>query len=86
MSTRWTGEPLSINPFGDDDNGSPVVFVSDEEQRILWPALDDVPAGGRVMRGEVDLASCLDHIENNWTDALPKSLRERVAAGRAFAM
>jgi uncharacterized protein YbdZ (MbtH family) len=76
---------LSINSFG-DDNGSPFVVVADEEQHIMWPALDDVPAGGRVLRGQVDLAAWLDHIENNWTDALPKSLRERVAAGRAFAM
>jgi uncharacterized protein YbdZ (MbtH family) len=83
--TGWTGEPLSINPFG-DDNGIPFVFVTDEEQRILWPASDDVPAGRRVVRGGVDVAACLDRIENNWTDALPKSLRERVAAGRAFVM
>jgi MbtH protein len=85
MSTRWTGEPLSINPFG-DDNGSPFVFVTGEEQRILWPASDDIPAGGRVVRGEVDLAACLDHIETNWTDAQATSLRERVAAGQAFVM
>jgi uncharacterized protein YbdZ (MbtH family) len=73
---------LSINPFG-DDNGSPFVFVTDEEQRILWPASDDVPARRRAVRGGVDLAACLDRIENNSTDAPPKSLRERVAAGRA---
>ncbi len=66
---------MSINPFG-DDNGSPFGFATDEEQHILWPALDDVPAGRRVMRGEVDLGAS-HHIENNWTDALPKSLRER---------
>jgi uncharacterized protein YbdZ (MbtH family) len=44
----------------------------------------DVTAGWLVVRGEVDLAACLDHIENNWTDAQPTSLRERVAPGRAF--
>ena len=69
-----------------DDNGSPFVFVTDEEQHILWPDLADVPAGRRVVHGEADLAACLDHIENNWTDAMPKSLRERVAAGRAFVL
>ena len=53
MSTRWTGEPLSINPF-DDDNGSLFVLVNDEEQHILWPAFADVPAGRRVVHGEVD--------------------------------
>jgi hypothetical protein len=38
------------------------------------------------VRGEVDLAVRLDHIENNWTDAQPTSLRERVTAGQAFVM
>jgi uncharacterized protein YbdZ (MbtH family) len=46
--------------------------------------LDDVPGGRRVVRGEGDLAACLDHVENNWTDALPKSLRERLASGQGF--
>jgi uncharacterized protein YbdZ (MbtH family) len=85
MSTRWTGEPLSINPFG-DGNGSAFVVVADEEQHISCPAVEHVPAGWRVVRGLVDLAASLDHIENNWTEALPKSLRERVAAGPAFVM
>ena len=76
---------MSINAFG-AGNGSAFVVVADEEQHVSCPAVEDVPAGWRVVRGLVDLAACLDHIENNWTDALPKSLRERVAAGRAFVM
>ena len=80
-STRWLGEPVSINPF-DDDNGSFLVLVNDEEQHSLWPAFADVPAGWRVVYGEADRAACLDYIEQNWTDIRPKSLRERLE-GRA---
>jgi hypothetical protein len=75
---------LSINPFG-DDNGSPS-FLSPTRSNAScgqpWTMFQ--PAGGWC--GGVDLAACLDHIENNSTGALPKSLRERAAAGRAFVM
>ena len=74
---------LSTNPF-DDDNGSFFVLVNDEEQHSLWPTFADVPAGWRVVYGEADRAACLDYIEENWPDIRPKSLRERLAAGRAF--
>ena len=63
---------MSINPF-DDDSGSFFVLVNDEEQHSLWPTF-----------GEADRAACLDYIEENWPDIRPKSLRERLAAGRAF--
>ena len=71
---------MSINPF-DDDNGSFLVLVNDEEQHSLWPAFADVPAGWRVVYGEADRAACLDYIEQNWTDIRPRSLRERLAGG-----
>jgi uncharacterized protein YbdZ (MbtH family) len=79
---RWSGEPVSNNPF-DDDNGSFFVLVNDEEQHSLWPAFADVPAGWRVVYGEAERAACLDYIEQNWSDIRPKSLRERLA-GRAL--
>jgi uncharacterized protein YbdZ (MbtH family) len=77
------GNPLQANPF-DDDSGSFFVLVNDEEQHSLWPAFADVPAGWRVVYGEADRAACLDYIEQNWADIRPKSLRERLAEGRAF--
>jgi uncharacterized protein YbdZ (MbtH family) len=80
--TGCSGEPVSVNPF-DDDNGSFFVLVNDEEQHSLWPVFADVPAGWRVVYGEADRAACLDYIEQNWTDIRPKSLRERLAEGRA---
>jgi len=58
VSTRGSGESVSINPF-DDDNGSFFVLVNDEEQHSLWPAFADVPAGWRVVYGEADRAACL---------------------------
>jgi MbtH protein/glycopeptidolipid biosynthesis protein len=83
MSTRPHGEPMSINPF-DDDNGTFVVLVNDEEQHSLWPTFADVPAGWRVVYGEADRAACLEYIEQNWTDIRPKSLRDRLAASRGL--
>jgi uncharacterized protein YbdZ (MbtH family) len=54
------------------------------EQLSLWPNIADVPAGWRVVYGEADPASRLDYTEQNWTDMRPKSLRERLAAGRTI--
>lgn len=81
MSTRRSGEPMSVNPF-DDDNGRFFVLVNDEEQHSLWPTFADVPAGWRVVYGEADRAACLEYIEQNWTDIRPKSLRQRLEEGR----
>ncbi|MUL80821.1 MULTISPECIES: MbtH family protein [unclassified Mycolicibacterium] len=74
---------MSINPF-DDDNGSSVVLVNDEEQHGLWPTVADVPACRSVVHGEADRA-CLGYAEQNCTDIPPKSLRERLAQGQASA-
>jgi glycopeptidolipid biosynthesis protein len=71
---------VSTNPF-DDDDGSFLVLVNDEEHHNLWPTFADVPAGWRVVYGEADRAACLDYIEQNWTDIRPRSLRERLAQG-----
>ena len=38
---RATGDVVSSNPF-DDENGSFLVLVNDEEQHSLWPAFADV--------------------------------------------
>jgi uncharacterized protein YbdZ (MbtH family) len=82
ISTEGYGESVSVNPF-DDDSGSFFVLVNDEEQHSLWPTFADVPAGWRVVYGEAERAACLDYIEQNWPDIRPKSLRDRLAAGRA---
>jgi uncharacterized protein YbdZ (MbtH family) len=68
---------MSINPF-DDDNGTFVVLVNDEDQHSLWPVFSDVPAGWKVVFGEATRAECLEYIEKNWTDIRPKSLQESI--------
>lgn len=49
---------MSINPF-DDDNGSFVVLVNNEEQHSLWSTFADPLDGWRVVYGEADRAACL---------------------------
>jgi MbtH protein len=66
---------MSTNPF-DDDNGTFVVLVNDEDQHSLWPTFADVPAGWRTIFGEADRAQCLAYVEQNWTDMRPRGLRE----------
>jgi MbtH protein len=63
-----------MNPF-DDPDGTFVVLVNDEEQHSLWPAAMAVPAGWQVAHGPDSRKSCLDYIEANWTDILPRSAR-----------
>jgi uncharacterized protein YbdZ (MbtH family) len=71
------GSNVTTNLF-DDENGSFFVLVNEEEQHSLWPTFAEVPAGWRVVYGEADRAACLDHIESNWADIRPKSLRDRL--------
>jgi uncharacterized protein YbdZ (MbtH family) len=78
MADNYSGEPLSINPF-DDENGTFFVLVNDEEQHSLWPTFADIPNGWSVVYGEASRQACLDFIEENWTDIRPRSLRERLA-------
>jgi uncharacterized protein YbdZ (MbtH family) len=65
---------MSTNPF-DDEAGTFLVVVNDEEQHSLWPAFADVPAGWRKVFGEASRAECLAYVEEHWTDIRPKSLR-----------
>jgi uncharacterized protein YbdZ (MbtH family) len=81
MSSIRFGDPVSVNPF-DDEDGTFFVLVNEEEQHSLWPTFADVPAGWRVVHGEADRGACLEYIGKNWTDIRPKSLRERLAAGQ----
>ena len=66
---------MSTNPF-DDEAGTFLVVVNDEDQHSLWPAVADVPAGWRKVFGEASGAECLAYVEEHWTDIRPKSLRE----------
>ncbi|MDX3228713.1 MbtH family protein [Streptomyces sp. ME19-01-6] len=70
---------MSTNPF-DDEGGQFFVLVNDEEQHSLWPAFAEVPAGWKTAFGPESRQTCLGHVEENWTDLRPKSLRESMAA------
>jgi MbtH protein len=63
------------NPF-DDPDGSFFVLVNDEGQHSLWPAFAEVPAGWQPVLGPTDRQSCVDYVNENWTDMRPKSLIE----------
>jgi MbtH protein len=61
------------NPF-DDENGTFLVLVNDENQHSLWPVFAEIPDGWKAVFGEDSRKSCLKYIEENWTDMRPKSL------------
>jgi len=63
-----------MNPF-DDEDGTFLVLVNDEEQHSLWPSFAAVPDGWRVALGESTRAAALEYVEANWTDIRPASLR-----------
>ncbi|MEX3106155.1 MbtH family protein [Streptomyces sp. V2] len=72
---------MADNPF-DDEDGTFLVLVNDENQHSLWPAFADVPAGWHTVHGPAPRAACLEHIEREWTDMRPASLvRAMSAAG-----
>jgi uncharacterized protein YbdZ (MbtH family) len=78
---------LSSNPF-DDSDGKFFVLMNDEEQYSLWPAFAAVPRGWTVVFGGpdgTDRDSALRHVDENWTDMRPRSLREQMNAASADA-
>lgn len=69
---------MATNPFEDED-GTYLVLVNDENQHSLWPATIPVPPGWTVTHGEDTRQACLDHIEAHWTDLRPASLIAAIA-------
>ena len=79
---------MSGNPF-DDDAGTFYVLVNDEEQHSLWPTFAAVPQGWAIVHGSDGSAlrqSCLDYVEQHWTDMRPKGLRDAMATSHAPAV
>ena len=52
-----------------------VVVVNDEEQYSIWAEGRPVPAGWHAVGVSGPRETCLEHIEQVWTDMRPKSLR-----------
>ncbi|WP_200215661.1 MbtH family protein [Micromonospora coerulea] len=55
------------------------VVINDEEQYSISPTHLPMPAGWRSVGVEGDKQTCLDWIEQNWTDMRPASLRRRMS-------
>jgi MbtH protein len=69
------------NPF-EDENGTYIVLINNEGQYSLWPNFIDVPAGWTTVHEPSSRQTCLDYINQNWTDMRPRSL---IASMNAFA-
>ncbi|MEV8635768.1 MbtH family protein [Streptosporangium sp. NPDC051023] len=67
------------NPF-DDSEGTFLVLVNAENQHSLWPSFVDAPAGWNTVHGPADRSSCLDYVEQHWTDMRPASLVQAMDA------
>lgn len=61
------------NPFEDND-GSYLVLVNEENQHSLWPDFAAVPAGWRTVFGPESRDAALAYVEREWTDLRPASL------------
>jgi MbtH protein len=70
------------NPF-EDENGIYVVLINDEGQYSLWPEFIDVPAGWTTVHQPASRQTCLDYINQNWTDMRPRSLINMMNASSA---
>ncbi|MEV4439746.1 MbtH family protein [Streptomyces sp. NPDC049577] len=70
---------MATNPF-DDQDGTFLVLVNDEDQHSLWPAFAEVPRGWTVALGEATRQDCVDYITGRWTDMRPRGLRDAMTA------
>lgn len=66
------------NPF-DDETGTFCVLVNPEGQYSLWPTFQEIPRGWQEVGPKGDKKTCLDWIQENWTDMRPKSLVEAMS-------
>lgn len=55
------------------------VVVNHEEQYSVWPKDREMPLGWREVGQSGDKKTCLEWIENNWTDMRPAGLRAKMA-------
>jgi MbtH protein len=54
------------------------VLVNEEEQYSLWPQKVSVPAGWTCIGFYGSKKDCLDHVQQNWRDITPRSVRDRL--------
>jgi MbtH protein len=63
-----------------DDWAEYAVVINGEERYSIWPAHREVPAGWKPSGFQGPKETCLEHIDQVWTDMRPKSLREFMAS------
>jgi MbtH protein len=68
-----------MNPF-DDPDGFYLVLINDEDQFSLWPEFADIPAGWWIAHESAGRATCIEFINENWTDIRPASLIRKMNA------
>lgn len=68
-----------MNSSFDNQDGTFLVLVNDENQHSLWPAFADVPAGWTVVHGPDRREACMTYVRENWVDLRPRSVAEFVA-------
>ena len=66
-----------------EDTREYLVVVNDEDQYSIWLADRQIPSGWSAEGKRGTKSECLAHIETVWTDMRPRSVRERLDAGRA---
>jgi MbtH protein len=67
------------HPFENED-ATYQVLINDEAQYALWPSFIDVPRGWRIAHPTSSRQSCLDYVNQHWTDMRPRSLVEAMDA------
>jgi len=65
------------NPF-DNEDGQFFVLVNAEEQYSIWPDQLDIPEGWTRVGPHGDRKTCMDWIDETWTDMRPASLRRQM--------
>ncbi|MEO3755452.1 MbtH family protein [Streptomyces sp. B6B3] len=70
------------NPL-DNEDGTFLVLVNQENQHSLWPAFAEVPDGWKTVFGESLRQACVEYIEGHWTDMRPQSLIDEMEMSTA---
>lgn len=68
-----------VDPF-EIENASYLILVNRLGQHSLWPEVIDVPSGWQVVFGGAERQACLDYVEANWTDIMPRRLSPQATA------
>ncbi|RJG37980.1 MbtH family protein [Motilimonas pumila] len=56
-----------------------LVVKNNQQQYSIWPTFRALPEGWQAIGIEGDKATCLAHINQEWTDMRPKSLQDAMA-------